>query len=305
VALDLDNHVGMPWQLSGVRVAQPGAASGRTPEAVNVAWLNNLGPFGSGRILIAPDHKLGVIVLANSSGATAAVEKISERLIELVLQTRTPMTSAEPHTVAVTEPSAPPTREDIVGQYATLLGLITVKADNGRYRAVMLGKTFELRRQPDGLFAAEYRFLRLFPIPLSLLKETRLTMTKIGGHQLAVVYYRNQTYCLGERIEPLRLSAAWRRRLGEYQAVERDPLLDLIKFGNVSLAYTDGLLYIRYPVPGWLGLIAKIPVKPVSDTELVVEGTGWLMGETVQVVQRAGKETLRYSGYEFRRIGAR
>jgi len=44
-------------------------------------------------------------------------------------------------------------------------------------------------------------------------------------------------------------------------------------------------------------------LKPVSDTELVTSGTGWLMGETVQVVQRDGKEALRFSGYEFRRVG--
>ena len=43
---------------------------------------------------------------------------------------------------------------------------------------------------------------------------------------------------------------------------------------------------------------------PVSDTELVIEGTGWLLGETVHVVQRDGKEMLRYSGYELGRVGA-
>ena len=72
--------------------------------------------------------------------------------------------------------------------------------------------------------------------------------------------------------------------------------------GNVALVHSDGLLYFRYRVPGWLGLVANVAVKPVSDTELVVSGTGWLMGETVRVVQRE-VETLRYSGYEFRRIG--
>lgn len=48
--------------------------------------------------------------------------------------------------------------------------------------------------------------------------------------------------------------------------------------------------------------MANIPVRPVSDTELVVEGTGWLMGETVHLVQRDGREVLRYSGYEFQRV---
>jgi len=49
-------------------------------------------------------------------------------------------------------------------------------------------------------------------------------------------------------------------------------------------------------------LVANVPVRPGSDTELVIEGTGWLMGETVHVVQRGGREALRYSGYEFQRV---
>ncbi len=292
VALDLDTRVGLGWRLSGVRF----------PQARAVAWLSNESPFGRGRLLLVPEHKLGVIVLTNSSGSTEAVEKISERLMELVLQSRKPLTPAETQQ-AVTATSAPPKRDDIVGHYATALGLISVKATAGRYRAQMLGKTFELRREPEGLFAAEYRLLGLFPIPVSMLKEARMTTAKIGGQHVVIAYYRNQAHRLGTRIEPLRLSAAWRKRLGEYQAVERDPLLDLVKLGNVALVHSDGLLYFRYRVPGWLGLVANVAVKPVSDTELVVSGTGWLMGETVQVVQREGKETLRYSGYEFRRIG--
>jgi hypothetical protein len=252
-------------------------------------------------MLLVPEHKLGVIVLTNSSGATEAVEKVSERLMELVLQNRKPMTPAESRQM-VMSPSVPPKREDLVGHYATPLGLISVKADAGRYRAQMLGKSFNLLRQPEDLFAAEYRLLGLIPIPISMLKEARITTTKIGGQHFAIAYYRNQAHRLGTRIEPLRLSAAWRKRLGEYQIVERDPLLDLVKLGNVVLVYNDGLLYFRYRVPGWLGLVANVPVKPVSDTELVTSGTGWLMGETVQVVQRDSRETLRYSGYEFRPV---
>ena len=292
VALDLDTRVGLGWRLSSVHF----------PQARTVAWLSNESPYGRGRMLLVPEHKLGVIVLTNSSGATEAVEKVSERLMELVLQNRKLVSPAESR-LAVTAASAPPKREDIVGHYATALGLISVKADGARYRAQVLGKAFNLQRQPEGLFAAEYRLLGLFPIPISMLKEARMTTAKIGGQHVVIAYFRNQAHRLGTRIEPLRLSAAWRKRLGEYQAVERDPLLDLVKFGNVALANTEGLLYFRYRVPGWLGLTANIAVKPVSDTELVIAGTGWMMGETVQVVQRDGKEALRYSGYEFRRIG--
>jgi len=292
VALDLDTRVGLGWRLSGVRF----------PQAHKVAWLNNESLFARGRMLLVPEHNLGVIVLTNSSGSTETVEKVSERLLELVLQGLKPATPAIARLMA-TKSAAPAKREDIVGHYATALGLISVKAEGGRYRAQMLGKTYDLKPQPEGLLAPEYRFLGLMPIPITVLKEARLTTTRIGTQHLAVAYYGNQAHRLGVRIEPVRLSTVWRKRLGEYQAMERDPLLNLVKFGNITLAYSDGLLYFRYRVPGWLGLVAKVAVKPVSDTELVIAGTGWLMGETVQAVQHDGKETLRYSGYEFRRIG--
>jgi len=290
VALDLDTRVGLGWRLSGVRL----------PRTNTVAWLSNESPFSRGRMMLAPEHKLGVIVLTNSSNSTEVVEKISERLMELVLQTRPSGAPPAARQTAVTQPAAAPARDDLVGHYATPLGLISVKLDNDRYRAQMLGKSLRLIRQPEGLYAPEYRLLGLFPIPISVMKEARMTTAKVGGRHLAVAYYRNQAHRLGERIAPVRLSALWRKRLGDYQPVERDPLLEIMKFGTVALIHADGLLYFRYRVPGWLGLTANVPVRPVSDTELVIEGTGWLLGETVQVVQHDGQEHLRYSGYELR-----
>ena len=292
VALDLDTRVGFGWRLSGVRL----------PATRSVAWLSNESPFSRGRMILVPEHKLGVVVLSNNSNSTELVEKASERLLELVLQTRKPVATADTRRTPALAPAAVHKREDIIGPYATSLGLISVTTQKGRYRAHMLGKTLSLTRNAEGLFAPEYRFLGLIPIPISVLKEARLTTLKIDKRHLAVAYYRNQAHRLGERIEPKPLTEAWRKRLGEYQAVERDLLLELVKFGQIGLVHTDGLLVLRYRVPGWLGMVATIPVRPVSDTELVIEGTGWLMGETVQVVQRGGQERLRYSGYELHRM---
>jgi hypothetical protein len=292
VALDLDDRIAMPWRLAGVHF----------PQARTVAWLNNQSPLARGRILIVPEHRLGVIVLTNSSGSTEAANKISERLMALALEQKA-LPPARP-VPAMAVAAAPPrlTGSDIEGHYATVIGLIHLSTHGGRYRASMLGKRLELLPQPDGLLAAEYRFLGVIPIPISVLREARVIPARVAGRQLAVAYYRDRAYRLGEKISPHPLPAAWRARLGEYRIVERDPLLELIDLRNVNLAYTDGLLYFRYPVPGWLGLVANIPVRPVSDTELVVEGTGWLMGDTVHVVMRDGREVLRYSGYEFGRV---
>jgi CubicO group peptidase (beta-lactamase class C family) len=294
VPLDLDTRVGLAWRLSGVRF----------PQARQVAWLNNDSPYARGRMLILPEQKLGVIVLTNCSGSSEVAERISERLVQFVLQERKLPNAVVPRHTALTASAARPTSEQVRGNYATNLGLISVSGNRERYRAEMFGKTLNLIPQLDGLYAPEYRLLGLIPIPISVLKEVRLTTADIAGHQAVIAYYRDHAHRIGEKIDPVRLSDAWLRRLGTYKVADRDPLLDLMKLGNVALAYTDGLLYFRYRVPGWLGLVANIPVRPVSDMELVIDGTGWLMGETIQVVRRDGRDYLRYSGYEFRRVGA-
>jgi len=294
VPLDLDNHVGLGWRLAGIHF----------PQARTVAWLNNESPFSRGRLVILPEHKLGVIVLTNSSGSSEVVSRVSERLLEMLLeQRRLPRVTKPAHTAV--EPVTPPLRAtDIIGEYASIIGRLTVTAVDDRYRVETLGKTIELFRTPEGLLVPEYRFLGLIPIPLSVLKEVKVTTARIGGRQLAIAYYRNAAFRFGERVAPVSLSVKWRRRLGEYRALNRDALLDLVKLGNVRLVYADGVLSFRYRVPGWLGLVVDVPVRPVSDTELVTEGTGWLMGETVQVIQRDGKEALSYSGYDYQQVGA-
>jgi hypothetical protein len=292
VALDLDNHVGMPWNLTGVRI----------PQTRSVAWYANQGPFSRGRVLLLPEHKLAVVVLTNCSNSSEVVEKISTRSLELLLAQRKLAPVAEPR-IELTRATPLPKREDIVGHYATKLGLITVSGDEKHYRAQLLGKTIELYPTPEGTLAPEYHLLGVLPIPLDMLREARVGIRSIGGQPLAVAWHKNQTHRLGDRIPPIKLSAAWQRRLGEYQAVERDALLNLVKLGNVRLDYLDGILQFRYRFPGWLGLWANVPVRPVSDTELVVEGTGWMMGESLKIAERNGKEVLRYSGYEFRQVG--
>jgi len=293
VPLDLDNHIGLPWHLSGVHF----------PQARTVAWLDNESPFARGRILLVPEHKLAVIILTNSSNSSDAVRKVSERLMQLVLDNRKLPDVAPPERRTELARSPAPLRtEEVIGHYATNFGQVSVRAKPSGYRALLLGKTLELNEQPDGMLAPQYRLLGIIPIPLDVLKETHLSTARISGHLFAIARYRERTYRLGTRIHPVTLTPAWRKRLGEYEVIERDELLKLVKLRSMTLNYSDGLLYFRYRVPGWLGLVANVPVRPVSSAELVIEGTGWLMGETVHVVPHGGQELLRYSGYEFKRI---
>jgi len=293
VPLDLENHVGMPWNLTGIHF----------PQARTVAWYNNQSPFSRGRMLLLPEHKLAVVILTNSSSSTEAVDTISERSMALLLEARRAPVLA-PAQTAVVSSSTPPRRDEVVGHYATNLGLVSVTGgSDGRYEAALLGKTLQLLPTPEGVLRPAYRLFGVIPIPLDVLRDSRLFILRVNDRPQAVAHYNHQTRRLGDRIAPVTLSAAWQKRLGEYQAVEHDDLLKLVKIGNVRLDYLNGFLLLRYRMPGWIGLWANVPLRPVSDTELVVEGTGPYMGESLKITEHNGKEVLRYSGYEFRQVG--
>jgi CubicO group peptidase (beta-lactamase class C family) len=293
VALDLDTRVGLGWRLNGIRLERTG----------RVVWQHGSSPIGRGRMLLAPDQQLGVVVLANSSGGAGAIEKVSEKVLEMLLEAQplSPPGPREHVAVPAGEPTAP---REITGHYASMAGLVTVTASEERLRAAMLGKSFALEAREDGLYDIGYRLLGVLPLPVSALKEVRVQPARLGERQLVVVRYKDHVMRFAQRFEPAALTETWRRRLGEYEATERDALLDLIEIRSLRLEYEDGVLAFRYRVPGWLGLVARIPVRPVSDTELVIEGTGWLMGETIRVVKHGDEERLLYSGYELRRAGS-
>ena len=294
VALDLDARVGFAWRLSGVRL--------NTAPRARVAWLYNASPTGRGRILVVPEHKLAVILLTNSSKGARTVEQVSEALLESVLQARgvkgeapTPVSLAA--SVATSAPVV-----DVSGHYASFLGRITVINDADSLRALTLGKTFALEHRADGSYGVQYRLLGLIPIPLSMLSEVSVRPARIAGQSYVVANYKDHVLRFAQKIPRAPLPAAWQKRLGVWEAVNRDALLDLVELERIELRYDDGVLYFFYALPGWLGLEALVPVNPVSDTEMVLHGTGWLMGETVRVVRRDGEELLRYSGYELRRL---
>jgi CubicO group peptidase (beta-lactamase class C family) len=291
VALDLDDRIGLGWRLSGVHLAH----------ARTVAWQSNSSPTGHGRMLLVPDRGLGVVVLSNSSVGARAVDELSATILDLLIRKKGD-TEPEHPTAAVVAAPAPVSPQTLPGHYASILGMISVTGDAGHLRADVLGKTLRLEPGADGLYGLEYRFLGLIPIPISALKEVRVQPATINDRRFILAHVKGRVFRFADRVPQAPLSPAWRARLGSYEVVNRDALLDLAELRPIELRYDDGVLYFRYRLPGLLGLEATAPVLAQNDNELVLAGTGWLMGETIRVDRRENQERLLYSGYELRRI---
>jgi CubicO group peptidase (beta-lactamase class C family) len=291
VELDLDTRVGLGWRLSGIRLKG----------APRVVWQYGSSPIGRGRMVVLPESRLAVVVLGNSSGGARALEKVSEEALAMLLEGReSPKQLAQLHE-AVPERGAVSGKE-FAGHYASMVGLVTVTAEGARVRAAMLNKLFGLDPRPDGLYDIDYRLLGFLPVSFGVLKEVSIQPARLNGQHYAIVRYRDHVLRFAQRFEPQPLTPAWQARLGEYHVTGKDALLELIEMRPLRLVHEDGVLFFRYRWPGWLGLVVQVPVRPVSDTELVLEGNGWLMGETIRVVRAGGEERLAYSGYELRRV---
>jgi CubicO group peptidase (beta-lactamase class C family) len=291
VALDLRNHVGLGWRLSGMTVAG----------ARRVVWQDGSSPFSGGRLVILPDDGLGLVILGNGNKMWSVAETVSERLLGSLVEKGEPRTAAAPAgtlVVAQGDGKLP----ELSGHYVTPLGLVTVRGSGKQLRADIFGRTVALVRHPTGWIGVEYRLLGVLPIPIPTLREARLWPAVSQGRTTAVLDHRNQLRRFAEELPTTTLPRAWQQRLGRYAVIDRDPILDMLETRVIDLKYENPVVYFDFRLPGWLGLRSQIPVLPVSDTELVVAGTGWLMGDTIRAVRVDGEERLIYSGYQFRRL---
>ena len=292
VPLDFDFQIGLGWFLneSDIKNAGPVASHGGT-----------LSLFHS-QLIILPEHKLGVVVLANSSSAIQVVNNIAEEALKLALEEKTGIKQPGPGKMKQ-EPVIPWPQaaiEDYVGHYATGLRVFTVHAEKGRLFTQLMGRKVELILHPSGQFSLRYRLFGLIPINLGELQRLEFSLASIQGRRVLVLHHKGKRHFLGEKIGVSRVSEAWLKRMGEYRLADPGKYLPVIE--TAQLRYEDDFLMldVKIPILGDYGIERlKFAIQPISDTEAILLGLGRNMGETIQVINDHGVEKLRYSGCEF------
>lgn len=292
VALDMDFRIGLSWMLG-----KPGL------DYAGPVVHHDGGTLGAAsELILLPQHKLGVIVLANSTVASAALNGIAVQALKLALEAKTglqepaaPKTAA-PVAVAMTAAQLSP----LAGHYASNLGSVFTVQDKGSYlQTQFLGKTLALLPRADATFVLQYRMFGWLPINLAGLREVAVSVDAIGERQVVTLHYKGQRLLAGVKITPHPVSPAWLARTGRYVIVNKGD--DATLFENTQLAYENGLLVLKYTLPEAPGFTPSIALDPVSDTEAISQGLGRFMGETFRVIRVQGQERIVYSGYELRR----
>ncbi len=294
VPLDLDFRIGLGWFLNDVHIKSAGL----------VASHGGASSLFFSQLIILPEHKLGVVVLANSSTALEVVNKVAEEALKRALEAKAGITQPE-MVKPLHEPISPWSQmalKDYEGHYATGSRVYTVSRKGERLYTRLMGKPVQLVPYGVGLFSIQYRLFGIIPIKVGQLEGLELSLTRIADRDVLVLHDHGKKRLLGEKIEAGPVPEAWLKRVGEYELVDQGDYFPMIE--KAQLKYEDHLMIldVSTSILANLGIERlRFAIGPVSDTEAIILGLGRNMGETIQVVTENGEERLRYSGCEFRK----
>jgi len=292
VPLDFSFRVGLGWMLSTV-------GSSTIENAGPVAHHAGSTTLFHSQMYILPEHKLGVVVLANSSTAKQVVDHVATEALSLALEAKSGI--RQPKHERPGESTAPipePLLEAFAGDYATLAGHVHIFRDGGKLRAEGLGHRFNLLPGSDGLFHLDYALLGLIHIDLGSLGDLGLARRTLEGRDLLVARAGAQELLVGERIAPPPDLKAWGDRLGDYRITNLDG--DHNPFRRIRLLEERGFLLLELVLAD-TGQPMTVPLRPVSDDSALLLATLGDGGDTLRWTTVDGEERLAYSGYLLRR----
>lgn len=294
VALDFDTRIGLAWWLNSE--GKPQLKNGGTIASHN----GSTGLFHS-QMYVLPAHKLGIIVLSNSSTAGGMVEHVAIETLASALEAKTGIRQQKEDKFKVEaepNPLTPAQVQEYVGDYTTMMGMAQISACGDGLCASAADTQFKLVHGSDGLFRLHYSLLGLIPIDLGVLGQAGLSRRTLDGREVLIARIGEQEALVGQRIVPPSKLGLWRGYLGEYEIADLGADHKFIE--RVKLIEERGYLFAEVAAAD--APAGKALLFPVSETEAILTSSLADGGETVRVVQQGGEAGLLFGGYQFKRI---
>ncbi len=240
---------------------------------------------------LLPDLGLGVVVIANGGHSNHLTRELAAAILSLAAQARgygeidfepTPSTQVD------AQPLLP------AGGYATSLGLLMIDPQKPRLCACIIERILDLTRFEDGSFALTQESAASLPESYRILGKLRYRSQRTKGQDLLLAEFDGKEILLGNKIDPPLAGQDWRKYLGQYRIINPDKEFT---FDEFSLSEENGVICLHYNAPQLSERRVRLPLKPISASEAVVQGVGRGAGETVEIIEINGKSCLRFSGY--------
>lgn len=288
--LAFGQYVGLGWMMSGIDI--PGGG----PVASHGGSL----PDSHSLMAMLPAHKLGVVVLTNSSTSHLAVTRISTQALRLLLAAKTGLArTLETPTHAA---ERPPTRAELRqfnGYFDSMVGLAKISTSSGQIDVDAAGHQFRLVPHEDGLLTIKYKLFGMLPVRVGAFEDIRLSMTSVDGHQIIVGRIGDESLIFGEKLQPGEIPEGFLNALGDYRIAGKidGPSPDWLR-----LKEDHGILVGEAYFPEAPDLLLRIAFRPVSENEAVTAGLGTSRGDTLRLIKSGNGAMLGFSGIQLRRI---
>lgn len=288
VSLDLNFRVGLGWMLSGLGTMN-------IQNAGPVAHHGGSMLYYQSQLIVLPKHKLGVVVLSNSSGARTVVDKAAIATLTLALEAKAGIKQPEQEKSAFSDTMPDSELQSYEGWYASMVGAIKIVKKSNYLRTEIMNRTVRLMPRQDGQLGLQYKLFGFIPIRLGELEQFGISRASVGGREILKAQSAKQEMLIAERIQSIPITDAWLKRMGDYEISNGGE--DTVLINEIRLRSTDGLLLVEYAAPLFFSGTMSFALKPISDAEAVVCGLTSGAGETIRAVTVDGNERLYYSGY--------
>ncbi len=233
----------------------------------------------SAALVIAPEIKLGVVLLANSP-SSGGLEQIADEILRLSHTVKTLKPLASIDAPKVYSKALIGTEASFEGDYISNFGYINISRDAEKYSVMVDGEKLQLTSNNAGGYSLTAKLLGLIPVKLPETGDQTFFAREHADKKM--IFARRptgQTTLIATSIKSQNRNPAWDARLGNYSLsnpIETD--LDFFKINGVELAYVDG--YYHLSVNGSMG-DQKMPLSVVNDSEATLQGYIRGRGETI------------------------
>lgn len=289
IPLDMGFRVGLGWLLSGIEIRNAGTVASHGGTLLDSHSM----------MVILPDHKLGVIVASNSASSQGVVKTVATEILKLALEAKTGIRQPDPLPTAQDEVVLPREHlESYAAWYDSMVGLIRVDPGSNALDARVMGHTLQLKPRASGQFGLRYKLFGMIPVQVSAFDGIRVSRARVAGHNVLVGHFGDDTMLVGEQLRPTPVPQRLLDFVGEYEIVGQ-PLG--IMPDRLALRLEDGMLVGECTFSQLPGFVLRVGLKPLSDSELLIQGLGTGKGETIIASNQGDERVLLFSGLELRK----
>jgi hypothetical protein len=238
--------------------------------------------------IVSPHSKLGVVVMANTAGIDAT--EVGRELLKKAWEEKTGKKVEKKKWVVKND-------SDFEGTYSTVVGKVSIKkASNNTYNVSTDSGTFELYKTKNNTYKIKYKLLGLFSISHDMLDKVELYTDNIEGHNVIVASMAGRQFIGGKKVEiPTSIPKKWKSYVGHYKVLNNFEMKEF-QIKDVEFVIEDGYPLVK--TKNVSGETSTIILKPINDTEAIIEGLGRSMRETIYF-----KDSIFYAqGLRFEKV---